>query len=289
MTPVSLRVAVVLYRNDVAQVDRLVESLDRALARARGAGAVGDVRLHLGDSSPAPVLTRAPDVASVNTTYDVFGANLGHSGGVNRLLADLSEDVALLVNPDVVVAPDAVVHLLRAIADETVAVADARQLPFEHPKPHDPATGDAPWASMATCVVRRAAWEQVGPLDEDLFPMHGNDVDFSWRARVARWRVVHAPAARVFHDKRLSAAGAVLPSEVEEEHGARAALLLAFRYSRPDVVTSYFEILESGTPAQRRGAAYVRDLLAHGPLPELLDPGHEVAEFVGGDFAAHRF
>ncbi|HVE63556.1 MAG TPA: hypothetical protein VNB94_07130, partial [Mycobacteriales bacterium] len=119
--------------------------------------------------------------------------------------------------------------------------------------------------------------------------MHGNDVDFSWRARLAGWRVVHAAAARVFHDKRLTAAGTVAPSEVEEEHGARAALLLAFTYSRPDVLARYFDIIDAGSPAQRRGAAGVRELLARGPLPALRDPGREVAEFVEGDFAHHRF
>ena len=318
MTPLSARVAVVLYRPDPAQVRRLLDSLDRALTAAHDAGAVSTAVVRLGDCTPVDpptaVIKKKPDVDGLEDArflldhaeggvlrvaegpgerwpvrHDVFGRNLWHSGGVNRLLNGLTEDVALLVNPDVVVAPDAVLHLLRAVADDDVAIADARQVPLEHPKPYDAATGETPWASMATCAIRRTAWEAVGPLDEDLFPMHGNDVDFSWRARLAGWRVRHAPAARVFHDKRLAPGGTVVPSEVEEEHGARAALLLAFRYSRPDVVERHFAFLESGTAAQRRGAAYVRDRLAHGPLPELLDPGHDVAEFVDGSFAAHRF
>jgi len=222
--------------------------------------------------------------------YEAFGENLGHSGGVNRLLADLTEDVAVLLNPDLLLAPDALEHLVRAVAgDDRTGVADARQVPFEHPKPHDPATGDTPWASMAACAVRRETWLEVGPLDDTWFPMHGNDVDFSWRARLAGWQVRHVPAARVLHDKRLTAEGRVAPSEVEEEHGARAALLLAVKYSRPDVAARHFATLEAGTPAQRRGAAEVRELLAHAPLPALLDSDHRVAEFVGGDFAQHRF
>ena len=284
--PLSLRVAVVLHRPDAAAVARLLESVDLAVRRAQDSGVVSDVTVHLGDCTPPPV-----DPLEVGAArYVAFGENLGHSGGVNRLLGDLSEDVAVLLNPDLVLAADAVDALLaHLVDDERTAVVDARQLPFEHPKPHDPSTGETPWASMAACAVRREAWLEVGPLDAEWFPMHGNDVDFSWRARLAGWRVRHAPRAPVFHDKRLTAGGTVAPSEVEEEHGARAALLLAVKYSRPDVAERYFAILESGTPAQRRGAASVRALLAHGALPTLLDPDHRVAEFVGGDFAAHRF
>ncbi len=286
--PSSVRIAVVLFRPDEAGLSRLLESVEVGVRRARDAGIVGDVSVHLGDCTPErPVRPAALPAGSV---WHEFGENLWHSGGVNRLLADLEEDVAVLLNPDLLVLPDAIGLLVQAVAgDDRVAVADARQLPFEHPKPFDPATGDAPWASMAACAIRRDAWEDIGPLDADWFPMHGNDVDFSWRARLAGRRVVHVPGARVFHDKRLSAAGAVAPSEVEEEHGARAALLLAVKYSRPDVAERHFATLEAGTTAQRRGAESVRALLAHSPLPPLLDSDHRVAEFVAGDFAAHRF
>jgi len=312
--PVSVRVAVVLHRTDRAVLERLLRSLAVAVARARAEGSVSDVTVHLGDSTPNSPPGSAVDsavimeksgaqrplgtgflhdhreaAAGLDVRYDAFGENLWHSGGTNRLLDGLTEDAALLLNPDLLLAPDAVDRLVRALGGDRVGIADARQLPFEHPKPHDPVTGDVPWASMAACAVRRETWEEVGPLDAEWFPMHGNDVDFSWRARLAGWRVVHVPGARVVHDKRLTSAGSVAPSEVEEEHGARAALLLAVKYSRPDVAERHFATLESGTPAQRRGAAAVRSLLSHTALPPLLDPDHLVAEFVGGDFAAHRF
>ena len=288
--PLSLRAAVVLYRSDPAALRRMLDSLGAAVRAAIADGVVSRVDVRLGDCSPEPVLDAAPTVDGVSTSYDAFGTNLAHSGGVNRLLDSFGEDAALLLNPDLVLAPDAVSELLRCLGtDERIGVVDARQLPFEHPKPYDAVTRATPWASMAAAVVRRATWDEVGPLDEVCFPMHGNDVDFSWRARLAGWRVAHAPAARVFHDKRLTSAGQVAPSEVEEEHGARAALLLAFSYSRPDVVARHFETLEAGTDAQRRGAAGVRELLARGPLPELRDPDHRVAEFVEGNFAVHRF
>ena len=288
--PLSVRAVVVLYRTDPAVLRRMLDSLGAAVRAAVADGVVSRVDVRLGDCSAEPVLDAAPSVGDTTASYDVFGANLGHSGGVNRLLDGLSEDAALLLNPDLLLAPDAVIQLVRCLdADERIGVVDARQVPFEHPKPHDPVTGDTPWASMAAAVVRRATWEEAGPLDAVGFPMHGNDVDFSWRARLAGWRVTHAPVARVFHDKRLTATGQVAPSEVEEEHGARAALLLAFTYSRPDVLARHFEVLDAGSEAQRRGAAGVRELLARGPLPTLRDPDHQVAEFVEGNFAVHRF
>ncbi|HVE63754.1 MAG TPA: hypothetical protein VNB94_08145, partial [Mycobacteriales bacterium] len=216
--PLSLCAVVVLYRTDPAMLRRMLASLDAAVRHARAAGAAADVAVRIGDCSDEPVLDAAPTVDGVRASYDVFGENVGHSGGVNRLMTDVSQDAALLLNPDLLLAVDAVTELVRRMqGDDLIGVVDARQLPFEHPKPHDPTTGDAPWASMAAALVRRKTWDDVGPLDAVCFPMHGNDVDFSWRARLAGWRVVHAAAARVFHDKRLTAAGTVAPSEVEEE------------------------------------------------------------------------
>ena len=54
------------------------------------------------------------------------------------------------------------------------------------------------WVSGALLMVRAAAIEQVGPLDEAYF-MYAEEMDWCYRLRRARWLVVHVPGARAVH------------------------------------------------------------------------------------------
>jgi hypothetical protein len=49
-------------------------------------------------------------------------------------------------------------------------------------------------------MIRRAAFDEVGLLDEDLF-IYGDDVDWCRRAKNAGWQVVFYPGARAIHDR----------------------------------------------------------------------------------------
>jgi hypothetical protein len=53
--------------------------------------------------------------------------------------------------------------------------------------------------------VRRAAYEQVGGLDEGFF-MYSEELDWCRRMRAAGWKVVHFPAARIIHHEARSSA-----------------------------------------------------------------------------------
>ena len=54
------------------------------------------------------------------------------------------------------------------------------------------------WLSGACLMVRRAAVERVGPMDEFFF-MFNEDVDWCRRFKLAGWKVVYEPAACVVH------------------------------------------------------------------------------------------
>jgi N-acetylglucosaminyl-diphospho-decaprenol L-rhamnosyltransferase len=54
------------------------------------------------------------------------------------------------------------------------------------------------WTSFACVMIRREVLEQVGLLDEGFF-LYFEDVELSFRAREAGWRILHEPAARVVH------------------------------------------------------------------------------------------
>jgi len=58
--------------------------------------------------------------------------------------------------------------------------------------------------SGGASAFRKDVWQQLGGFDEE-FWMYMEDVDFGFRAQLAGWQAVFAPAARVYH--HLSATG----------------------------------------------------------------------------------
>lgn len=58
--------------------------------------------------------------------------------------------------------------------------------------------GPVSWVTGAAMAIRRAAWEQVGPLDER-FLFYAQDLDFCLRARQAGWTVAVVPGFEVLH------------------------------------------------------------------------------------------
>jgi hypothetical protein len=293
----SLRIQSVLFHTDPAGARRLVESLANAVRIAQDAGRIDASHLALGDCGDPPSLTaeQIDDLRvlvgdTFSLEYTVFGANLGHGGGHNRLAEGLAEDFLLIVNPDAVAEALLVARLAERLADPGVGIAEARQLPVEHPKEYDPDTGDTPWASMACALLRAEAVRQVGLFDADTFFMHGDDVDLSWRMRLAGWKIAHQPTARVFHDKAIGMHGYIEANAVERVHGALAGLLLAYKYSRDDELTALIGIMQEGSPEQREALRIYAERSDAGRLPlPRLDREGRVAEFVMGNFARHRF
>ena len=138
--------------------------------------------------------------------------------------------------------------------------------------------------------AQREVVEQTGLFDADTFFMHCDDVDLSWRARLAGWEIAHQPDARVFHDKRIGLAGYVEPSASEALYGALGHLLLAYKYGRDDVVRDLSAQLRVGSPEQKEALARYEQRVSEGRLPHpRLDPEGHVSQFSGGTFAPHRF
>jgi len=52
-------------------------------------------------------------------------------------------------------------------------------------------------------LIRTSCLRAIGNLDEELFAYH-EDLEFSWRARLAGWRVLLAPESVVWHKYEFS-------------------------------------------------------------------------------------
>ncbi len=72
----------------------------------------------------------------------------------------------------------------------------------------DDAIQPVDWLVGACLLVRRQAWEQVGPLDEGFF-MYSEELDWCRRIKDAGWEVVYLPTATVVHHEGKSSAQVV--------------------------------------------------------------------------------
>jgi GT2 family glycosyltransferase len=294
-----LRIQTVLFDTPRAVLERYLRGVRQAAAVLTTARPEYAVELALGDCSAEPVLA-ADEVEQVRwsftgtgTTavyYEAFRENLGHGGAQQRLFAGrgAAEGVVVL-NPDTCASPRLLLELLDGLA-AGAGIVEARHLPLEHQKAYDPVTGATGWASGACSLVGAAVLDTVGGYDTDAFFLYCDDVDLSWRARLAGFGVVHRPTAVVFHDKRLSAHGAQVASEHERYHSGLASLLLYAKYSRPDLVAMGLDAFDaSPDPVHPRAAAELRRRRDAGLLPEPIDPDGTVADFSSYAYAPLRF
>lgn len=167
----------------------------------------------------------------VNIKIHFFSQNLGHGAAHNMLLEMSPEsDFLWVVNPDGM----ADISCLKNLVDEfsvssRIAATEARQIPFDHPKIFDEKTLETPWVSGACVLFRTSAFLEVGGFDE-LFFMHGDDVDISWRLRALGWKLHFVPNARFLHVKEIGPNGHPLGSSSENYYGPLGAVLIAKKY-----------------------------------------------------------
>jgi GT2 family glycosyltransferase len=294
---VTVRVQSILYNLGLDQIRRSLEYLDNAALNAKRTGAIGTVMIAYGDCSPQSTIDDETlrllrqsytNIRAIEYTY--FGTNLGSAAGHNRLLNDAASDLVMILNPDVLASPNLFGELVDALARPDVGLVEARQIPIEHPKDYDRETGETSWASTACAMGPMKVFKDLGGFDSDTFFLYGDDVDFSWRARLAGYKVVHQYSAVVFHDKRLTPNGGWIPSEAERYYSAEAALLLAYKYCRADVTVQYLDFFRKSADETLLRAAGAFELRRKtGLMPSQIDEHHSVGQFVSGAYARHRF
>ncbi len=182
---------------------------------------------------------RTVDIASRNERVEVIrnDTNAGYAGGINVALRALSIeiDAVAILNPDVLIEPDALSALVRTLADPTVGVAVPRILDWDgaltHSLHREPtiasAIGDAvfgshlrqrparlsetvwntrsyrhdtdvDWASGAAWAITRECLDAAGPWKEDYF-LYSEEVEFARRVRSLGFRLRYTSSAVVRH------------------------------------------------------------------------------------------
>jgi len=150
--------------------------------------------------------------------------NYGFTGGVNPGLEyaiDHGYDAAALLNNDAMVEPDWLENLQKNLKDnigittslilshdgktidttgDTLTIwglpyPRSRSKPAESaPKKNEYIFGASGGASLYSIEMLR----EIGLFDQDFFAYY-EDIDISWRAQLAGWKVLFVPSARVYH------------------------------------------------------------------------------------------
>ena len=164
--------------------------------------------------------------------------NLGYGGGNNSGMKRAIDEGAayiLLLNNDVVVAPDCVRQLVAAAeADSRIGMATPKVFYYDRPTeiywdggivdwksgelPHDsrrlPVEGGivrSEWLTGCSLLVRVATIREVGLLDERYF-LYFEDADWSVRAASRGWTNAVVLQARAWHKVSRSAGGGANPA-----------------------------------------------------------------------------
>lgn len=160
-----------------------------------------------------------------------FDRNYGFAGGYNRAIDAIQEEIVVLLNSDVEVAPGWLEPLV-AVLDcrKDVAAVQPKILSYQHKTRFEYAgacggyidylgfpfcrgrildiveddkgqydqEAEVFWCSGAALCVRREAYLQYGGLDERFFA-HMEEIDFCWRLRNQGWKLQVVPDSVVYH------------------------------------------------------------------------------------------
>lgn len=191
-----------------------------------------------GDGAAGILRSLKPDAVVISNPV-----NRGYAAAVNQGVAAGDGDTLLLLNPDVDRITGSHDDALRAFADPRVAVVAARlrnpdgtvqSSCFRAPRPFDIVSEDLDlalrfpqlerprryrmldWdyggprqvdaATGAFLLLRRAAFDDVGPFDERFF-VYCEEVDWQIRAARRGWRTQFLPALEAYHETTGSSPG----------------------------------------------------------------------------------
>lgn len=181
-----------------------------------------------GSRDGTPEFLKQIDGAGSRVKVILSDKNLGFSGGTNLGIENSKGDFVVLLNPDTVVTPGWLGKLVEHFADPSVGAVGPTSdyvAGFQKAELHAPiqSKGDFTYDSFAemlgqvnsrrsietklligfAMMIRRSALDKVGLLDNDLF-LGMDDLDISWRLRLAGYRLLIATDAFVHHEGQVS-------------------------------------------------------------------------------------
>ena len=196
--------------------------------------------------------------------------NLRFAGANNAAARIARGEVLVFLNNDMWVEPDFLPPLLRHFRDpEVFAVTAQIEMPpsrtaagvvqetglvracfqdgffvLRHERPASPDAVPVLYAGGGSSAWRRQRFWQLGGFDRLLRPFYFEDLDLSYRAQKAGWRVLFEPSSRVFHQHRqTNRPGNFPPGYVERMFGKNTLLFTWKVLTDPDLIGQHFRAL----------------------------------------------
>ena len=298
MDSVSVSVHSILYNNKLASLEHALEGLAQAALISKKENLLhGKMIVRYGDASPRRLISEtvlslwnARWSEFLDIQYFYWNENTGTAKGHNRLAKDVKNGYIMIMNPDIIISAKAIAYMLAPFAEnEDVGMTEARQVPIEHHKEYSKENGETSWAATACAMYPAKVFHENGGYDEHFF-MYCDDLDFSWRLRLLGYRIIYVPEAMAFHAKSLSVDGKWEATEAEHYYSAEAGLLMAYRWSREDILENILTYFESSSSTYHQKAKETFEkLMKEGKLPKKLDKDHKIADFVDGGYGKSRF
>jgi len=231
----NLVVGTLLYQSDLEVFSKCVAMLIRQSIRFLNP----DFRLTLliqdNDSGAQldelrTVIARVPGIEKLDMR--VFKSeNRGFAAGHNALFS-VAENVVRDFDYYICINPDGIPHyrmleemLKLAVSNDNKGIYEARQFPVEHSKWFDAKTGKTDWCAASCMLIPRNIMQEMGGFD-DLFFIYMEDVDLSWRVKLAGYNCFTVNDAVFFNDSARSN----LDNHVTEKLILISALKLAKKY-----------------------------------------------------------
>lgn len=150
--------------------------------------------------------------------------NLGFSPTVNRGEKEAAGEIIILLNTDVVPEKDFLEPLLTHFKDENVFAVGCMDKSLENGKVVLRGRGEGHfergflvhrrgevnknntlWVSGGSGAFRKSIWEKIGGLNELYAPFYWEDIDLSYRALKAGYKVLFEPKSIVVHEHEKGA------------------------------------------------------------------------------------
>ena len=145
--------------------------------------------------------------------------NKGFSSNVNKGVASADGDIIILLNTDVVPEKGFLEPLLSHFSDESIFAVGCMDKSIENGKTilrgrgigkwsrgflmHDAGKLDKTntlWASCGSGAFRKSIWEKIGGLNELYNPFYWEDIDLSYKAQKAGYKVIFESKSVVIHE-----------------------------------------------------------------------------------------
>ncbi len=192
------------------------------------------------DSNKLTLLNQVEEVYGSNSKVRIVNnnGNLGYAGGHNKFFHETNSELLMVLNPDAILQPNFISEIVKVFQDKTVGAATGKMIKPEknaHGESVIDGTGiiifksrrarergqlevdrgqydedrDVFGVSGTAAVYRKSALTEAVVLNKEYFDpdffAYWEDLDLSWRLRLAGYRVTYVPTAVVFHRRAVGA------------------------------------------------------------------------------------